>query len=429
MTLACLLLVASIAACSGSDARETGGKASGADSATDSGGDTSQDSPTDTAVDCGDMGEPGTVGAPTPLTPGEPLCGGWLTGIGVSDDEGLMIAADFGTCAEVGAAGAVYAVAPGSDVARWMIGVPEATDPFRIAATRGGQGLLALMRTGPEGIWGGAIDVRQSSDGALLSHLTRADGELEYLDQFAFADGRLVVAVVSAADDVGVAVFAQPWAPEAYWRDAAVALHPPPDGTCCFFGQVLASGGDVTGDGLEDVLVMGGGAWVLDGELLLTNESPTDADALPVAGYASHDAFGGVGDIDGDGIGDISASTYSSEGIFIQVIAGGSYLELARLDDAIPDGYVSESVTGVGRLDGADADTMAVVWSAHKDMAEGGDQLWLVTGPLCGSWTLPEIGTQVELPSTAYITEVEGSDRFFVAIDEGEDGGYLFGEF
>jgi hypothetical protein len=112
----------------------------------------------------------------------------------------------------------------------------------------------------------------------------------------------------------------------------------------------------------------------------------------------------------------------------VQVISGDTLRQSARIYDGDPDGDIGDSVVGVGRLDGAETDTMALVHSAGRDMALGGDQLWLVSGPLCGTYVLQEIGTPVEAPATAYIPEVAGADRVFVGIDDGESGGYVFAE-
>lgn len=176
------------------------------------------------------------------------------------------------------------------------------------------------------------------------------------------------------------------------------------------------------------MLVAGGGFWLIDGELLAIDEGASDASPINATGIMSANAVGGIGDIDGDGLGDISASTMDNTGNWVQFISGGSLRESARLFDGEPDGHIGEVVGGIGHIDGAAGDTVAVVRTTNGDMATGGDEVWLVSGPMCGTFALQDIGTKAAVRATAYLPEAASAEGMS-SIDYGADGGYVFDAF
>lgn len=370
--------------------------------------------PFDTSVSCSPEVPAATwVGSET-----ETLCQDWLDGLQMTDDGLAWLVADKGQCEGHDSGGLVYSLDPSSLVANWTFEYPAAMKQLALAASRSGEGVFAIVGYGDDGLNYGTVDVRDDSDGALLARFHRDYDEIDMFWDVVFADDTLAVTVQPhSGGDGQVGIFTPPFTTTSYWRDAAAAVITQPSGTCCYFGEQLHRAGDVTGDGVDDLVAVGGGSWVLDGEWLDVDGPADWADPIPLTGSDSQAALGGIGDIDGDGIGDISALTESDMGIWVQVVAGGDFHEEARIIDDTHDGEMGDAVTGAGPVEGFAYDAMALTYEDFAGPGFGGNEIWLVGGPLCGYEVLRDVGVQVVTPDGEQIQWLTGHSGTLLGTD------------
>jgi hypothetical protein len=261
---------------------------------------------------------------------------------------------------------------------------------------------------GQVGLWGGPLSGTVRLDAAPVA-LTGAPGDQAGrslaapgdLDGDGLAD--LLVGGVGAEGDGRVWVLHGPLtgsAALAERADAAMLPLAPGRGA----GLALAAAGDVTGDGLPDLLVglprADGTAPGAGAALLLPG--PFDGDIDPDAGHwlegESPDDFAGAalagpGDIDGDGVADVLVGAWGHDAV--GTFGGRAYVLLGPVDDdtdlgdadAIVDGADTWDVLGfaVGGAGDTDGDGHAdIVLGAYGHDAGGlsSGAAWVFTAPL-----------------------------------------------
>ncbi|MCB9682500.1 MAG: FG-GAP repeat protein [Alphaproteobacteria bacterium] len=147
------------------------------------------------------------------------------------------------------------------------------------------------------------------------------------------------------------------------------------------FGKALWAGGDVDGDGFDDVLVAATSGTAQGGILYVVRGSPSGlvavADRVLEAPYginADHGFFGGVGDVDGDGFGDVliapiwqSAPITERPRPFLGVLRGGPSGLATHPWWVGPVGLYAAGVAPVGDADGDGFDDVVVVTSGTLD--------------------------------------------------------------
>lgn len=165
-------------------------------------------------------------------------------------------------------------------------------------------------------------------------------------------------------------------------------------------GMSVAAGHDVTGDGVADVLVGGmglgdgGGAYLLAGPLV-TGDAPSVAVSTLIGGSGA--AAGGgvamVGDVDGDGVGDLAIGAQGAAAGFgaVYLVAGppaSGTIDLSAADTiwsgaAAGDG-TGRSVAGAGDVDGDGTDDVLTGTLFNNELpTDGAGSGYLLYG---GAW-------------------------------------------
>ncbi len=126
-----------------------------------------------------------------------------------------------------------------------------------------------------------------------------------------------------------------------------IIFHDPGPTTDPVFGKVVASAGDVNGDGYADVIVSS----ELAGVAFVYHGGPTGLGATPEVLHQTVTGFGhfvaGAGDVNGDGIGDVVIG--GSPGVFLYL---GGAQGLTGPAISVPDGYGENPVACAGDVDG-----------------------------------------------------------------------------
>ncbi len=161
----------------------------------------------------------------------------------------------------------------------------------------------------------------------------------------------------------------------------------------CHFGREVNLPGDLTGDGVQDIIITTerwddatGRAFILDGPFP-SDDLQVDADSawgtlLGESNYALYDAIG-VGDLDGDGHAELLASGDSSHGATAYLVRGPIPSELYELSQATQiwrwdEGGFEAIVGGPGDLNG---DGLSDIVLSHPYAADYAGEAYIMLGP------------------------------------------------
>ena len=250
--------------------------------------------------------------------------------------------------------------------------------------------------------------------------------------------GALAIGAPEFEDDVGRIYVLDANADAAEGLDGAAAVIEGQVHDLCA-GEALANAGDVDGDGIDDLLVGGGGycdyadvdgrAWLLRGPLAGWNDiAYADARFDGEAGYGrAGGAVAGPGDVDGDGLADVFVAAPAIEfGGFNDGVVYGitghpeGEVELAEAPIALLPaddiGPIGEVLASAGDVDGdSRADLLvSAPWSGPQSSnwsVTGG--AFLATGIGPGRWELPHSGS--------YLQGVHGEGMYGGALAGGAD--------
>lgn len=204
-----------------------------------------------------------------------------------------------------------------------------------------------------------------------------------------------------------------------------------------FLGTELIGVGDVTGDGIDDLLVgapeaegsggAAGEAWLFAGPISGSALSADDAYARYL-GASSGDAagreLGALGDVDGDGINDLAiaaptasdtavraGSVYLFTGATVSAGAAGAVVSLFDEADHVWTGptaydFYGTNVSGAGDVDGDGLDDLLIGSSAATGAGQGGIFL------IMGSETIADAGVSSANDAAQAFLQVEVSQAY-----------------
>lgn len=157
-------------------------------------------------------------------------------------------------------------------------------------------------------------------------------------------------------------------------------------------GSYVFSVGDVDGDGSSDIVSISDWTTALLLGADLTLDGPIDG-GLTYPVWAPRDqSVAALGDIDGDGLGDVGIGDYSKRAAKGEVAIFGTdtSFPFARLYDATySDVRWGAGQGGIGDPDGDGWDEAVI--AGFDDRLGYPPQFWLVEGPFCGTVDIPEV--------------------------------------
>jgi len=263
--------------------------------------------------------------------------------------------------------------------------------------------------------------------------------------------GTVAVGARGALDEAGlVAVWTAPPSGSVQPELAPVLLSGAPGDQA---GRSLASGGDLDGDGLHDLVIGGigteggGRAWVLHGPLSASGPLEAQADAVLVpldAGRGGGMVVAAGGDLTGDGVPDLLLGLPREDGvedgagaalILPGPFAGGLDTDHGpRLLGEHRDDFAGADLAGPGDIDGDGLDDVLVGAWGHDAAGAFGGRAYLLLGPFAGETPLVDADVAIDGSATwdvlgfavAGTGDVDGDGRADIVLGAyGNDAGGL----
>lgn len=164
------------------------------------------------------------------------------------------------------------------------------------------------------------------------------------------------------------------------------------DRQCTYFGDALANAGDLNGDGFDEIVVGANEHSVPGNGRAVLYDGATFAVRFAWQGDALRDHLGcsvaGLGDVDGDGVGDIAVGANQHENGaqgYVRVLSGASGRPLWTASGRAPGHLFGGDIAAVGDVSGDGIPDIAICapLGGYVDVRDGrtGALLWSMSGP------------------------------------------------